>query len=440
MSVSAILKNDCMAKLLRMILFGTVIPLLAATEIASATVIAARTGAVSSNFNGNPVQAAQWTLTGSFTDVSIAATIARGSGAGNGTFYLTNAFGPGATSANEIARISLVNVPDATGSIPPPTLLFSGLNLGPGTYFLIEANDVAPFGIGWLASNASSEIDTAGTTIGADRYTVSLAGYAPATPNFTLGLHEFLFSVQGNAANALGDASNLVYKPLEPCRIMDTRSATLASGVRGPIAGNSLKTLPGFITAGQNWGQYGGNAASDCGLADPPGASISAVALVATILNPNFDAYLGISDVNDLSTVLTNVALNYTAHQGLSTMYLVPQIASNNIYFAMPTGLSAQLIFDVVGYYVLSDATALQCTSASSAPAAIGAGASASATSPACAVGYTLTSGNCHSDATSLRLVADKASGQTWACTAFNSGGASANLTATVNCCRLGGK
>ncbi len=101
----------------------------------------------------------------------------------------------------------------------------------------------------------------------------------------------------------------LVYKPLEPCRIMDTRSATLASGVQGPIAGNSLKTLPGFVTAGQNWGQYGGSAASDCGLTSPPGASINAVALVATILNPNFDAYLGISDVNDLSTVLSNVAL-----------------------------------------------------------------------------------------------------------------------------------
>src|SRR5207253_1849787 len=38
-------------------------------------------------------------------------------------------------------------------------------------------------------------------------------------------------------AKALGDSSNLVYKPLEPCRIMDTRNATAGSGVQGPITG-----------------------------------------------------------------------------------------------------------------------------------------------------------------------------------------------------------
>ena len=117
----------------------------------------------------------------------------------------------------------------------------------------------------------------------------------------------------------------LVYKPLEPCRIMDTRTATFGSGVQGPIIGNGLKFIPGFVNAGQNWGQYGGSAVSDCGLTSPPGTSIRAIALVATILNPNFDAYLGIGDINSLSSVLSNVALNFTSGQGLSTMYIVPQ-------------------------------------------------------------------------------------------------------------------
>ena len=109
---------------------------------------------------------------------------------------------------------------------------------------------------------------------------------------------------------ALGDASNLVYKPLEPCRIMDTRIASAGSGVAGPITGNSLKTIPGFVTAGSNWGTYGGNASGDCGLANPPGNAIHAVAIVITILAPTFDAYLGVSDINNLTTVLSNVALN----------------------------------------------------------------------------------------------------------------------------------
>ncbi len=241
-------------------------------------------------------------------------------------------------------------------------------------------------------------------------------------------------------ARALGDAANLVYTPLEPCRIMDTRSATAGSGVQGPIAGNSLKLLPGFVTAGGNWTIYGG-AATDCGLKNPPGTFIKAVAIVITILSPNFDAFLGVSDANSLSTTLSTVALNYTHGQGLSTMYIVPQLSSNIIYFAMPTGLSAQLIFDVVGYFVQSDATALQCTTQASAPVAVATASAGTATSPACTAGYTLTGGSCDSTSTSMTLVSHEASGgnTTWLCSAFNTG-ASANLTATANCCRVPGK
>ena len=233
----------------------------------------------------------------------------------------------------------------------------------------------------------------------------------------------------------------LVYKSLEPCRILDTRSATVGSGVQGPIAGNSLYTVPGFVTAGQNWSQYGGSA-TDCGLTNPPGTSIRAVALVATILNPNFDAYLGIGDTPSLSSVLSNVALNYTHGQGLSTMYIVPQVAGNNIYFAMPAGLSAQVIFDVVGYHVQNDATALQCTIQTSAPQSVPAGNAGVNTSPACTAGYTLTSGSCDSTSSSLNVTQSKLAlgNNSWLCVATNRGGSSANLTATATCCRVPGK
>ncbi len=151
---------------------------------------------------------------------------------------------------------------------------------------------------------------------------------------------------------------------------------------------------------GSDWSQYGATVnPSNCGLTNPPGSAIHALALVITILNPNYDAYLGVSDINDLTTTLSTVALNYTQGQGLSTMYLVPQVSSNNIYFALPAQLSANLLFDVVGYAVIPDATALQCTTQSSAASTIaGSGGTGSATSPACAAGYTLTSGSCDSD------------------------------------------
>ncbi len=250
-------------------------------------------------------------------------------------------------------------------------------------------------------------------------------------------------AVAAAAAGVTPPSTLFVYKPVEPCRIMDTRNATLASGVQGPIAGGALKQIPGFVTLGGNWTQYGQpGAPSDCGLTNPPGTSIKAVAIVVTILNPNFDAFLGVSDVNNLTTTLSTVALNYTHGQGLSTMYIVPQLAGNNIYFAMPSGLSANIIFDVVGYFVVSDATALACATATSGAVTIGASSSGSAVSPACSAGYALGSGSCLSDSASMKLTADKASGgnTTWTCTANNAGGASAHLTATANCCRVPGK
>jgi len=238
-------------------------------------------------------------------------------------------------------------------------------------------------------------------------------------------------------------SSALVYKPLSPCRIADTRNATLASGVQGPLAGNILYRVPGFVTSGQNWSAYGGAAESTgCGLTDPPGSAIYAVALVATMLNPSFDAFLGISDVNDLNAVLSSVALNYSHGQGLSTLFIVPQISSNSIYFAMPAGLSANLILDVVGYYAIADST-LQCTSQASAPLTIaGSGASDSVASPACSAGYTLTGGSCDSTSQGMRLTQDKATGANtaWLCAATNAGALPADLTATATCCRIPGR
>src|SRR5207342_619451 len=118
--------------------------------------------------------------------------------------------------------------------------------------------------------------------------------------------------------------------------------------------GNHEYFIPGYVTTGSDWGTYGQIAPlSDCGLNDTYGSTIWAVAIVITILNPNFDAFLGVDDSSTLATTLKHVALNFTHGQGLSTMYIVPQEA-NTISFAMPAGLSAQLIFDVVGFFHVS--------------------------------------------------------------------------------------
>ncbi len=41
--------------------------------------------------------------------------------------------------------------------------------------------------------------------------------------------------------------ADTVYTTLEPCRIMDSRNATVASGVHGPLVGNQLYHIDGYI-------------------------------------------------------------------------------------------------------------------------------------------------------------------------------------------------
>jgi hypothetical protein len=73
-----------------------------------------------------------WTQTGSFSNVSIAAPLANGPD----QIYLTNAIGPAATQQNVIASVMLP-ITGQTSGAASLTTLFTGLNLGPGTYYLV---------------------------------------------------------------------------------------------------------------------------------------------------------------------------------------------------------------------------------------------------------------------------------------------------------------
>ena len=250
-------------------------------------------------------------------------------------------------------------------------------------------------------------------------------------------------AVERNVAgpNLGSGPADTVFTYLEPCRIMDTRSATVASGVRGPLVGNQLYQLHGFLPAGevQNWGDYGGNATSDCGLNSTIGANIWALAIVITILNPNFDAYLGVGDKNTLAATLSTVALNYTHGQGLSTQYIVPQGIINTIYFAMPAQLSANIIFDVVGYFAVSQATKLECVDLYSDTLSIEAGGHTYVDSPSCNAGYQLTSGSCVAGNFNVNLMLSSLT-TVQACGFDNRNAFGSTIFASARCCRVPGR
>ena len=248
----------------------------------------------------------------------------------------------------------------------------------------------------------------------------------------------------GGGPDNLGGSNRALSIPPSPPVASWTRAmhpSPVAS--KDQYRGNTLKQLPGFITAGSNWGQFGGASTSDCGLTNAVGGDIYAVAIVITILNPNFSAYLGVSDSSSLSTVLSTVALNYTGGQGLSTMYIVPQLTFGNIiYFAMPTGLSANIIFDVVGYFARSQATALDCFTTSETTVAAAAGAIWNFNAPACTAGYTRVSYGCRVDffnsANFTNIGETLNSGGD--CQATNIAAGTRNMAASSRCCRVPGR
>jgi hypothetical protein len=83
------------------------------------------------------VLASSWSQTGSFTNVSISAELGDSSNYGNSggdaiSVYLTNQIGPGTTVANVIATTSI-----SPASVDETDVLFSGLTLGAGNYYLV---------------------------------------------------------------------------------------------------------------------------------------------------------------------------------------------------------------------------------------------------------------------------------------------------------------
>ncbi len=186
------------------LLIGTVVP-------ARAEVIAERTGTVSSVFV-DPANSISFTTTSDFTNVTVSALISSADfvSPGSGTVYLTNSIGAGTTAAaNEIAHISLTNVPRINVA-SPLTPLFSGLTLTAGTYYLIDASDSGSPGIGWGASSSPTETTGPGTTIGSEAFATALAGYSPAS-DFSSASDPFVFSITADAVVAPEPGSAAVF-------------------------------------------------------------------------------------------------------------------------------------------------------------------------------------------------------------------------------------
>lgn len=244
-------------------------------------------------------------------------------------------------------------------------------------------------------------------------------GSANANPKAGLGDGEI-------NPKSLGDAAqDLVFVPVTPCRLFDTRLAG------GAIAANTTR---GFDVTAVGDYSFQGGASSNC---DGVGAagSFAAAAINFTVVSPGGAGYITAFPFGGTQPLAATV--NYTAGdiRGNYAVVKLDQGASAN-ELNVYTFAQTHLVGDIVGYYINPQPTALQCVDTADTVLSVAAGATANAVAPACAAGYTQTATNCESSTWQMPFVFF--SGGT--CSAQNNSASAANLRASRTCCRVPGR
>jgi hypothetical protein len=179
---------------------------------------------------------------------------------------------------------------------------------------------------------------------------------------------------------ALGDTStDLVFYPVEPCRIMDTRLSAA-----GYIAANGTRTF--YVNT--NIASQGGNAAG-CGIPTDP----IAVAINVTATN---QASMGDLRIYPYGSTPPNASiLNFKAFTDVANAAIVQQCYLCGPDLTIMSDVSgSHVVVDVLGYFRSPTYTRLQQTVevSASTPVAAG-GAWADLTGPTCPTGYVMTGG-----------------------------------------------
>lgn len=181
------------------------------------------------------------------------------------------------------------------------------------------------------------------------------------------------------ATKALGAAaSDLVYTPITPCRILDTRVAG------GMIAGGFSRDFNTVVGAGGNFSAQGGSA-TDCGAV---AAGQSAVVINVTAVTPTGAGFATVYPFGATRPLASSV--NYTAGA----------IVNNSVVAKLPSPLTTKdisiytfatsdFVADIVGFYAPPQATALDCATVSGVATNVNAGAYASLPTLFCAANYT---------------------------------------------------
>lgn len=221
---------------------------------------------------------------------------------------------------------------------------------------------------------------------------------------------------------AFGDTDkDLIYVPVNACRIADTRIAG------GAIAANTIRSFD--VTAVSNYSFQGGDA-SNCGGVGAAG-SFAAAVLRFTVVTPTGAGYVTAFAFGGAQPL--TATLNYEAGviDGATAIVRLDQGASAN-ELSVYSFAQTHLVVDIVGYFQNPQPMTLECVSSGETIDSVAAGSTRNTVAPACPATYTQTSTNCESSTWQMPFVyfADGT------CSAQNNSSGSAQLRASRTCCR----
>ncbi|MGO1071633.1 hypothetical protein [Lysobacter sp. CA199] len=221
--------------------------------------------------------------------------------------------------------------------------------------------------------------------------------------------------------------TDLVYTPLTPCRIIDTRI------VGGPLAADSTRGYNSFTAT--DFASQGGDA-TNCGLP----ANVSAITVKIASVNAQQLGYFTAYPSNEPRPVAAS--LNYNGPVASNESHVKLCRPGCDKQFSVYTQRQSDLVVDVTGYFKEPTATALDCSVAQQSGFLDLLGGLQTRTLN-CTTGYTATSGSCSGPlgltvSGSEPLVVD---GQPkgWKCDLVGSLLSGIAYKATATCCRVPG-
>ena len=221
-------------------------------------------------------------------------------------------------------------------------------------------------------------------------------------------------------------ASDLVYTPVTPCRIFDTR---VSQGGTGPIPAAGTKN---FLIWGQTTYAGQGGAASNCGIT--AGNNTAAVAVNFTVVSPATPGFITAFPFGTTQPQAATVNFNAGDVRGNFSVAKNAQGGASDL--SVFSTSNVEVVGDVVGYYSRPVATALQCIEVAGPTVTVAASlADFQLVAPACTAGYTLMGINFSSGGQLLRK-----DGRLNYLYVRNSSAAAQTATPYAACCRIPGR